>query len=91
MEDSACLTIASFRCGCRAAEFCLIILTAEYVVLDYLEVFREIMREPRWKDQFDLVAHVTFDPLGKRLIEAPCSALNWEHIHKCISMALSWA
>ena len=45
MEDSACLTIASFRCGCRAAEFCLIILTAEYVVLDYLEVFREIMRD----------------------------------------------
>ena len=25
----------------------------EFVVLDYLELFREIMRNPEWKDQFD--------------------------------------
>ena len=26
------------------------------VVRDYLEVFREIMRDSRWKDHFDIVA-----------------------------------
>ena len=26
------------------------------VVRDYLDMFREIMRDPRWKDQFDLAA-----------------------------------
>ena len=26
----------------------------EFVVLDYLELFREIMRNPEWKHQFDL-------------------------------------
>jgi hypothetical protein len=54
------------------------------VVRDYLEVFREIMREPRWKDQFDLVARAIFDHRGKRLIGTPCSALNWERIQKML-------
>ena len=38
------------------------------VVRDYLEVFREIMRYPRWKDQFDLVARAIFDLSGRHLI-----------------------
>ena len=30
------------------------------VFRDYLEVFREIMRDPRWKDQFDLAVRAFF-------------------------------
>ena len=33
----------------------------ELVVRDYLEVFREIMRSPEWKDNFNLV----FTPAGR--------------------------
>ena len=46
------------------------------VVRDYLEVFREIMRDSRWKDHFDLVARAIFDNLGRRLIGPPSSALS---------------
>ena len=42
------------------------------VVRDYLEVFREIMRDPRWKDQFELVECAIFDNVGRRLIGPPC-------------------
>ena len=56
----------------------------EFVVRDFLEVFREIMRESRWKKQFDLVARAIFDTVGKRLIGPPCSALNWERIQTII-------
>ena len=52
------------------------------VVRDYLEVFREIMRDPRWNDQFYLVARAIFDQSGHRLIGPPCSALNWERIQQ---------
>ena len=52
----------------------------ELVVRDYLEVFREIMRNPQWKNQFDLVARPIFDETGERLIGPACSALQWERI-----------
>ena len=45
------------------------------VVRGYLEVFREIMRDPRWKDQFDLVARAIFCNSWRRLIGPPCFAL----------------
>ena len=52
----------------------------ELVVRDYLEVFREIMRDPQWKEHFDLVARAVFDGEGERLIGPACSALWWERI-----------
>jgi hypothetical protein len=52
----------------------------ELVVRDYLEVFREIMRDPRWKGLFDLIFRAIFDDLGNRLIGTACSALAWERI-----------
>ena len=56
------------------------------VVRDYLEVFREIMRDPRWKDQFDPVARAIFCNSWRRLIGPPCSALNWERIQQLLGM-----
>ena len=53
------------------------------VVRDYLEVFREVMRDPRWKDQFDLAARAIFE---RCLIGPPCFALNWEHIQQLLEM-----
>ena len=52
----------------------------ELVIRDYLEVFREIMLDPRWREQFDLAFRPSFDELGRRLIGPPCSALSWERI-----------
>ena len=52
----------------------------ELVVRDYLEVFREIMRDPRWKGLFDLLFRAIFDDLGNRLVGPACSALAWERI-----------
>ena len=55
----------------------------QLVIGNYLEVFREIVRDPRWKDDFDLVARAIFDNLGNHLIGSPwppCSTLNWERI-----------
>ena len=52
----------------------------ELVVRDFLEVFREIMRNPQWKNHFDLVARAIFDAMGERLIGPACSALHWERI-----------
>ena len=52
----------------------------ELVVRDYLEVFREIMRDPRWRKLFDLAFRPIFDAQGRRIIGPPCSALNWERI-----------
>ena len=46
----------------------------EFVVLDYLEVFREIMRHPEWKHQFDLTFRPVFDAAGNRLIGPPSSS-----------------
>ena len=54
----------------------------ELVVLDYLELFREIMRNPEWKDQFDLTFRPIFDAEGRRLIGPPSSAFWWERIQK---------
>ena len=54
----------------------------ELVVLDYLEVFREIMRNPEWKDQFDLTFRPIFDAEGGRLIGPPSSGFWWERIQK---------
>ena len=48
----------------------------ELVIRDYLEVFREIMRDPRWREQFDLAFRPSFDELGRQLIGPPCSALS---------------
>jgi hypothetical protein len=45
-----------------------------------LEVFREIMLNPRWKVFFDLVFRAIFDDLGNRLIGPARSALAWERI-----------
>ena len=56
------------------------------VVRDYLEVIREIMRNPRWKDQSDLVASAIFYLCCRSLIGPQCSALNWEHIHQKLGM-----
>ena len=53
------------------------------VVRDYLEAFREIMRDPRWKDQFDLAVRAIFE---RCLIGPPCSALNLEHIQQLLGM-----
>ena len=73
------------------------------VVRDFLEVFREIMRDSRWKDHFDLVARAIFDNPGRRLIGPPCSALNcvvccncWGRMSRwgwrsMVSTACSWA
>ena len=52
----------------------------ELVVRDYLEVFREIMRDPCWKGLFDLLFRAIFDDLGNRLVWPACSALAWERI-----------
>ena len=41
---------------------------------DYLEVFREIMRDSRWKDHFDLVVRAIFENHGRHLIGPPSSA-----------------
>ncbi len=57
----------------------------ELVVLDYLEVFREIMRNPEWKHQFDLTFRPIFDAAGNRLIGPPSSGLWWEHVQKKLS------
>ena len=54
----------------------------EFVVLDYLEVFREIMRHPEWKHQFDLTFRPVFDAAGNRLIGPPSSSFWWERIQK---------
>ena len=35
------------------------------------------MRDPRWREQFDLMFCPTFDARGRRLIGPPCSALSW--------------
>ena len=59
------------------------------VVRDYLEVFREIMRDSRWKDHFDLVARAIFDNHGSRLIGPPCSALTRERIQQKLGMDVS--
>ena len=56
------------------------------VVRDYLEVIREIMRNPRWKDQSDLVASAIFYLCCRSLIGPQCSALNWEHIQQKLGM-----
>ena len=52
----------------------------EFVVLDYLEVFREIMRNREWQDQFDLTFKPIFDAEGGRLIGPPSSSLWFERI-----------
>jgi len=54
----------------------------EFVVLDYLELFREIMRNPEWKDQFDLTFRPIFDAEGRRLIGPPSSGFWWERVQK---------
>jgi hypothetical protein len=56
----------------------------ELVVRDFLEVFREIMRNPQWKKHFDLVARAIFDDAGERLIGPACSALHWERIQSTL-------
>ena len=52
----------------------------DLVVRDYLEVFREVMRKPQWRDQFEISFRAFFDELGNRLIGPPYTALWWERI-----------
>ena len=52
----------------------------DLVVRDYLEVFREVMRNTQWKLQFELSFRALFDELGNRLIGPPYTALWWERI-----------
>jgi len=40
----------------------------ELVVRDFLDVFREIMRSPEWRDHFDLTFQPIFDAVGRRLV-----------------------
>ena len=54
----------------------------EFVVRDYLEVFREICRDRQFKGQFDLTFRPIFDKKGKRWIGQPSSASWWERIQK---------
>ena len=54
----------------------------ELVMFGYLELFREIMRNPEWKDQFDLTFRPIFDAEGRRLIGPPSSGFWWERIQK---------
>ena len=54
----------------------------ELVVRDYLEVFREIMRNPEWRNSFDLMFRPIFDASGRRIIGPPSSGLWWERIQK---------
>lgn len=56
----------------------------DMVMRDYLEMFREIVRDPRWKHDFDLVFRAIFDDLDNRMIGPPCSALHWEHIQQIL-------
>ena len=46
------------------------------MIRDYLEVFREILRNPRWRDDFDLVVRAIFNNIRNFLTGKPCSALN---------------
>ena len=54
----------------------------ELVIRNYLEGFREIMSDPRWREQFDLALCPNFDARGILLtrIGPPCSALSCERI-----------
>jgi len=45
--------------------------TLEFVVLDYLELFQEKMRNPEWKHQFDL----TIWPIFREKMRNP----EWKH------------
>ena len=36
----------------------------DLVIRDYLEVFRDIMRNPLWQEHFDLVFRPSFDARG---------------------------
>ena len=57
----------------------------DFVVSEYLEVFREIMRSPEWKHQFDLTFRPIFDASGeRRLIGPACSGLWWERIQSML-------
>ena len=50
------------------------------IMRDYLEVFWEIMRDPRWKNDFNLAFRAVFDDPGNRMIGVigpPCSTLHW--------------
>ena len=46
------------------------------------DVFREKMRNPEWKHQFDLTFWPIFDAAGRRLIGPPSSGSWWDRIHK---------
>ena len=75
----------------------------ELVIRDYLEVFRAIMLNPRWLEQFNLAFRPSFDARGRQLIGPSCYALSWERIQPtlgkeiafgfsqlCTSTARSW-
>ena len=52
----------------------------EFVMRDYLEVFRETMRDPQWSKHFVLTFRAMFDEDGGRLIGPPFTAVFWEKI-----------
>lgn len=56
----------------------------ELVVRDWLETWREIMRNPEWKKHFDLAFRPMFDEAGGRLIGPACTAFWWGRIQKIL-------
>ena len=54
----------------------------------YLEVFRDITLDPRWKNDFDLCQVCLSCHLGNRMIGPPCSALHWEHVQKIFEISV---
>ena len=58
------------------------------VMSDYLDVFREIMHNPRWKNDFDLIFRALFDNLGNDMIRTQWPALHGEHLYKILGMSV---
>ena len=59
----------------------------ELVVRDWLETWREIMRNQEWKKHFDLIFRPMFDDAGGRLIGPARTSFWWERIKKLLG---SW-
>ena len=54
----------------------------ELVKRDWLDCFREIMRNPEFKKHFDLIFRPVFDASVGRLIGPACTGFWWERIQK---------
>jgi len=58
----------------------------ELVKRDWLDCFREIMRNPEFKKHFDLIFRPMFDAAGGRLIGPACTGFWWERIQKKLGL-----